>query len=177
MTEVVSLPYFPELSGQKTSRVITKHFTNAAMYMPKDQFCMLTWLIYQSKADNTVNYSTQLLIRYSAAIKASTQLYNSTNNLNTGIKHLRVVFKTLIQNGYLLPNYNKKLFTINPMLSYRAEYMRVDKYRIACADYKEICRYYSFVDPPQYEYHIIREFTANYSNIVDSYMSKKKLVK
>jgi hypothetical protein len=165
--QVNGLPYFPQLSGQKTSRVITKHFTNLAMYLPIDKFAMLTWLIYQSRADNTVIYSTQLLTRYSAAMKASWGLYNAKPCLNYNIKHLRAVFGQLVENGYLLPNYDRKLFTINPMLSYRAEYMR-------SAHYHKICKEYQSLTANTAE---IRDFTAKYSKIVDSYMSKKKIAK
>lgn len=136
--QTISLPYFPELSSGKSNRVITKHFTNAAMYLSQNEFAMLSWLVYQSKADNTIVYSTQLLARYSAAIKAAEEMYKESQGLAIGIKAIRGFFRQLVQKGYLLSNYNKKVFTINPMLSYRVDYVK-------SADYKEICTDYDLL--------------------------------
>lgn len=171
--QTISLPYFPELSSGKSNRVITKHFTNAAMCLPQNEFAMLIWLVYQSKSDNTIVYSTQLLATYSAAIKAAEEMYKESQGLAIGIKAIRGFFRQLVQKGYLLPNYNKKVFTINPMLSYRVDYVKQVQYKEVVCAFMEICRYYAHVDPKQYEFHILRDFTCKYSKLA----VKKKIAK
>jgi len=181
-TQVKSLPYFPELTGGKTTRVVTKHFTNCAMYLPSSQFALLSWLIYQSKSDNTIVYSTQLITRFAAAVKESNKLYNpgkrlSKNlvafdhfGLNIGIKGIRAAFKQLIENGYLIPNYDKKVFTINPMLSYHPEYLSAANYKSICAEYA----YYQSNKNTGIAF--IKDFTQKYSETINSVI-KKKIVK
>lgn len=174
---VLSLPCFPELSAQKSNRVVTKHFTNAALYLLPNQIALLNWLIYQSKVDNTVVYSTQLLIRFCATVKEVSKTYNNDKLcFSTDIKYCRQLFKTLIQDGYLLPNYKKNVFTINPMLTYRAEYMRPK-------DYKSICDHYTILmilpegKTSSLKHSDICIFCRRYSEIVEGYMKKKKLAK
>ena len=182
-SKVMSLPYFSELSAQKSNRVITKHFTNLALYLPPNQFALLNWLIYQSKADNTVVYSTQLLIRYSAAVKECEKQYYLSAGLQKNIKAIRPIFQKLIESGYLLPNYKKNVFTINPMLTYRAEYMRPKDYEEIVTGWQVIKGAYKDVRDihPETGYtgsydRYISEFCRRYSEIVAGYMKKKKLV-
>jgi hypothetical protein len=127
-TKNIRLPYLPKLTGLKTNRVITKHYTNCALYLSPDRFSLLTWLIYQSRNDNSVKYSTHLLNKYSAAIKEANKEYNGLGWLKTSIQFIRQDFKWLIENGYLFNNYEKDVFTINPLLSYRTEYIRAAEY-------------------------------------------------
>lgn len=156
------LPAFPELNGKNRTKVITKHFSNLALWCSADELRILTWLIYQSKVDNTVKYDTFLLTRYSESIKAAKNLYLS-NKVNYNIKHLRVVFKSLIEDGLLLSNRDKKVYTINPNLAYRTEYMKPK-------DYKYICGLYDTIDAGGIS---VEDFTFEYTRIVNSYLSKK----
>jgi hypothetical protein len=136
--KVSELPYLPKLTGLKTNRVVTKHYTNCALYMSADKFSLLTWLIYQSRNDNSVRYNTHLLNKYSAAIKAAANEYGSEVKLKTSIQFIRYDFKWLIEHGYLFPNYESDIFTINPMLTYRTEYIRA-------AEYDMLVEWYNFV--------------------------------
>lgn len=169
-TQVISIPYFPELTGSKTTRVITKHFTNLAMYLDPELFALLSWLIYQSKADNSFKYSTQLLRKYSEAIKGCEKTYGS-RRLSVDVKRIRVNLKALIQSGHLLPTNIKNTFIINPMLSYRSEYITSDEYKTACRYYNNI-RIGSLPKHKELTY-----FTIAYRLVIEKRMSKKKLAK
>lgn len=159
----ISLPTFPELNGKDRTRVITKHFVNLSLWCSADELRMITWLIYQSKVDNTIVYNTLLLERYSAAIKAANSQYIASK-MRLNVKYLRIVFKGLIEKGLLLPNRAKKTYTINPMLSYRAEYMKP-------SDYKYITSLYSTLIGGANG--MIIRFTEEYSRIVNEYLKKK----
>jgi len=161
-TKPLSLPHFPELNGKDRTRVITKHFVNLSLWCSADELRMITWLIYQSKVDNTVIYNTLLLGKYSMAILVADKQYGG-KKLKRNIKQLRVVFKRLIESGLLLPNFDKKVYTINPMLTYRTEYMKP-------ADYGYICGLYATIDKSGVDIH---SFTKEYSKIVNSYLIKK----
>ena len=160
-TKPIRLPKFPELNGKDRTKVITKHFANLSLWCSADELRMITWLIYQSKVDNTVMYNTLLLTRYSAAIKAANKEYKGIK-VNHNIKHLRIVFKRLIEQGLLLPC-GGKTYMINPMLAYRTEYMKP-------LDYGYMCRMYATIDKSGVD---VLAFTKEYIKIVNSYLDKK----
>ncbi len=162
-TKLKHLPHFPELNGKDRTRVVTKHFVNLSLWCSADELRMITWLIYQSKVDNTIKYNTLLLQRYSAAIQAANKEYKGFK-LNHNIKYLRVTFKRLIELGLLLINKEANIYTINPMLTYRAEYMKP-------LDYQYICFLYQTLDDLKAGF--ILRFTEEYSRIVNEYLSKK----
>jgi hypothetical protein len=120
-TKTLNLPFFPPLSAGKSNRVVTKLFTNLSLYLPQDQFGMLAWLIYQAEGDNSFIYTTHLLNKYSAAVKACSEVYKPSP-LSSDLKRIRAVFKRLIQSGYILPTSSRKRFIINPMLSYSGSF-------------------------------------------------------
>jgi len=123
-------------------------------------------------------YNTQLLIRYSAAIKEALTQYGESviyDNLNHGIKVNRRIFKELIESGYLLPNYKKNVFTINPMLTYRAEYMRPKDYKEVCVKYDLLYDHLKIPYINEWRDENICIFCRRYSGIVAGYMKKKKL--
>lgn len=163
--QVISLPHFPEISHIKANRVITKHFTNTALYLPHNKISLLTWLIYQSKKDNTVVYSTQLLTKYCQAVKSAEEVYESSAGLSFDIKVIRSLFKQLVESGYLLPNYNKKLFTVNPMLSYYADISQ-KVYKQIIIEHCELSRHCSWVQPNLRTPGLIEDFTAKYTFLV-----------
>jgi len=177
-TQVKSLPYFPELTGGKTTRVVTKHFTNCAMYLPSSEFALLSWLIYQSKSDNTIVYSTRLLISFKETVLAANVVYNPSIKLSGNVKSIREDFKHLIENGYLLPNYDKKVFTINPMLSYHPEYLSAANYKSICAEYKELWdKPKNWTEAVNSDFKVIdafaKLFTKRYSETINSVIKKK----
>lgn len=130
-TKVISLPHFPVLSSHKQSNVITKHFTNLCLYLPKPELSLLTWLVYESAANNSFTYSTHLLRKFSAHIGAINLEYKETN-LPTSIQIIRKDFKSLVEDGYVIPA--KELHFINPML--------VVSKKVNVRKYKEFCELY-----------------------------------
>lgn len=157
-----SLPHFPALSGEKRSRVITKHFTNCSMFLPRNELAVLTWLIYQSEVDNSFTYSTHLCRKFSASVKYASQQYGG-KKVNTSLYSIRSCFKALIKNGLLLPTSDEKVFIISPMLSYRPEYVRPK-------DYGTIEYVYSTLVVGK-----VAEFSDGYMALVASKLKKKKL--
>lgn len=132
----MTIPNFPLLKGHKTTRVVTKHYVNTSLYMKPSTFSLLTWLIYQSGVDNSVEYSVELLERYRLSVRYAGEEYgaggedNSRTTLrNISLNAIRTAFKTLADTGYLWPTENKKVFLISPLLTYRAEYVRKHEYR------------------------------------------------
>lgn len=174
-TEVQALPYFPILEAHKSNRVITKHFTNLPLYLNPNHFALLTWLIYQSKADNSVKYSTKLLLKYTATLLQCEQEYkdgNTVGRLFTSLPFLRVSFQYLIKQGYLLPSHLKGYFVINPLLSYREEYIRPSEYAEICRSYQRIC---ALTLDKESKRDAIKAFSRIIFNIVASKMVAKKI--
>lgn len=137
-TSVKSLPKCPPLSTHKQSKVITKHFTNAAVYLPKTELSLFNWLIYQSDANNSFTYSTQLLRLYRFYLIEMSVEYKS--DLPTAIQILRKQFIKLVEGGYILP-YKDKHY-LNPMFVISRA---VNKKR-----YKEFVISYQSVDKENY---------------------------
>lgn len=158
-----SLPYFPILGVGKTNRTITKHFTNLHLYLDRDRLTLLTWLLYECAADNSIEYSHHLVTRYSAAISAAEKQYNTKANLNVSVKAVRNSFKQLITSGCLLSTSGKSIFLINPMLSYRTEY-------VSKKEYKEYCRLYNLCK------YTTEGISLYYRKLVNSKIKSKKNV-
>ena len=162
----LSLPYLPELSGSKTTRVITKHFTNLSLYMDQNRYSLLTWLIYQSKSDNSVIYSTHLLNKFRESVLLAREVYGETHLVKCNIKAIRASFKSLVSLGYILPTYDGKMFVISPLLSYRAEY-------VSAANYKKYCKMYQDLGGKDNLNELLKSYTEDYCNCVNSVISKK----
>lgn len=120
-TAVKKLPHLPILSSHKQSKTISKHFTNLSILLPKKQFALISWLIYQSGQDNSFKYNTHLLRKFSATIR------ELNGDIPTAIQLIRADFKKLIENGWLLPRGNC-IFTINSML-FKQRVNMSDKYQ------------------------------------------------
>lgn len=163
-----SLPYFPMLGVGKTNRTITKHFTNLHLYLDRDKLALLTWLLYECAADNSIEYSHQLVLRYSAAISAAEKQYNTKANLNVSVKKIRDAFRGLILGGYILPTFDKSIFLLNPMLSYRTEYVSKKEYKKCCDVYQDVM--------VEGEFAGINWFTSEYRKLVNSKIKSKKNV-
>lgn len=121
---------FPPLNDGKMGRVVTKHYLNLSFILNPNHFSLLSFLIYQSKADNTVEYSTRLLLMYQKSITAGTEFYGSANeSLNVSPPKSRLYFQYLIENGLLLPTTEPKQFMINPCLTYSKLYVKAEFYK------------------------------------------------
>ncbi len=109
-----SLPNLPILSSHKQNKTVSKHFTNLAAYCDGSQFTMLCWLLYESDGEYRVRYSTRLLEKFSAHLKAIKLEYGAGEQ--GSVPTLRKVFKRLIENGYLIPAETSYIYHLNPML-------------------------------------------------------------
>lgn len=116
--KTLRLPVFPPT--KKTRRIVTKHFTNLALYLERERFAMLNWLVYQCAVDNTIEYRHFLIEKYAMTIKATVDLYGSSDLCVTPQK-LRKILQGLIEDGYIL-SLGEKTLLINPMLTY-CEYL------------------------------------------------------
>jgi hypothetical protein len=88
---------------------------------------------------------------------------------STSTQAIRSDFKRLVRLGYLLPTRDKKVFLINPMLSFRAEYVR-------SKDYEDIVKHYQMLrDCPLDLDRELLVFTAHYQSIVEEKLKKKRL--
>lgn len=114
------LPYFPLLSGPKMSKYVTKHYVNTILSLKHSQGALLTWLISEYRPDNSFIYSTHLIKKYSQTIIEANKEYNvgKTETLSHTPSLIRVDFRALVEKGYVLPTNDKKMFIVNPMLSY-----------------------------------------------------------
>lgn len=132
-TKPLSLPYCPILTSHKQSKIVTKHLTNAAIYLSKKEFALLCWLIYQSDANNKIQYSTHLLRMFSHAIKEINKIYGG-QPIPTAIQLIRKDYKGLVEKGFLIPADNYHV--INPMLVYSKRANR-NKYKKFTTDYQK----------------------------------------
>ncbi len=160
-------PYLPKLTGIKTTRVITKHFTNLSMYLSPDHYNMLSWLIYQSRNDNTVVYSMHLMRKYRDTVLAAADKYGSEVHLKCGINSNRDTFKWLISEGYLFCAPERLVYMINPLLTYRAEYIRSEEYNKICDRYQHIWFGTNRVNGT-------KDLVRDYMNIINKRIKDKK---
>lgn len=126
----------PELSQGSYGRILTKHFTNLPIFLEPNQLSLLSFLIYQSKIDNTVVYTSALMLRYQQAVKASQKLYNSPKRLKISLPNTRRCFKELSSLGLILP-YQHKTYIINPNLSFSKQYVKATFYNAWCKKYMQ----------------------------------------
>lgn len=128
---------FPPLSDGKQGRVVTKHFTNMSLVLNPNYYALLSFLIYQSAADNTIKYSQGLLIMFEKAVKAAREHYGEENALYLSLPKLRGNFKWLIENGMLLPTPAGKIFLINPCLTFSKVYVKAEFYKYWIMTYNQ----------------------------------------
>lgn len=165
-TTTKSLPNYPSLKVGKTRRVFTKHFTNLPLWLSADEVSLLSWLCYQSMADNTFKYNTDLLRKYKDSVDYAKQEYSGGNpNMVLGnILNSRHVLKRLIEKGFIFQTGIKNKLMINPMLTYAAEVVSVKKY-------DDVTDLYQLV---QKQSITLISFTEYYSNLVGDFLSQKK---
>lgn len=142
-TIIKSLPNFPTLEVNKRNRIVTKHFTNLYMYLPQHKLALLSWLIYQTKTDNSFIYSTNFLRLYRNTVLAVKEEYGILK-INVSLTFLRQILKNLVEEGYILPMQNKK-FVINYMLTFHPKFITNKEWDKVCKSYlkmsKEISSY------------------------------------
>lgn len=134
-TKVQKLWDFPPLSDGKQGRVVTKHYTNLSLILNPNHYALLSFLIYQSGADNTVKYSQGLLIMFEKAVRAARKIYGEDLALYLSLPKLREHFEWLIENGLLLPTSAGKTFLINPCLTFSKVYVKAEFYKEWCKKY------------------------------------------
>ena len=159
-----SYPFLPVLTGLKTTRVVTKHFTNLSLYMNPNMYALLTWLIYQSRNDNTIEYNVHLLEKYRRSVIAARDQYGP-NGLKIGLLSIRESFKWLIENGYLFLTYDRFVYMINPLLTYRSEYIRSPEYKDVCERYQHV-QFGTGID--------VRDLTKEYRDLINKRIKEKK---
>lgn len=129
-TRIKHLWEFPPLIDGKQGRVMTKHYTNLSFLIPPNQFSLLSFLIYQSGADNVVRYSGNLLKMYQQAVVKGSNRYKSCNPyLVVTVAKSRENFIWLIEQGLLMPTDKEKEFLINPNLTFSKLYVKADFYK------------------------------------------------
>lgn len=138
LTKVEKLFDFPPLSDGKQGRVFTKHYSNLAFILNPNHFALLSFLVYQSGADNTLQYSEKLLKQYIEAVKKGCEYYGTETDLNTTIRKSRGNFEYLIKNGLLLPTSTPKEFMVNPCLTYSKLYVKAEFYKEWVVVYREL---------------------------------------
>ena len=119
---------FPPLSDGKQGRVVTKHFINMSLILNPNHYALLSYLIYQSSADNTIKYSQRLLLQFEKSVKSAREHYRQDNELYLSLPKLSEHFVWLIENGLLLPT-EGKIFLINPCLTFSKVYVGVEFYK------------------------------------------------
>lgn len=139
------VPYFPELKTSKTSRVFTKHYVNLAVYCRPSEFSLLTWLVYQSGADNTFRNFPLLLAKYRATVFELTKLYKGNKKVNSSIPAIKNDLARLVENGYILPTIKKDVLMVNPMLSRTSNLSKKD-YDATQQAYQRISSRESLID-------------------------------
>lgn len=129
--------YFPPLRDGQQGRIFTKHYTNLSYCLNRNHFCLLTFLIYQSGADNVVEYRERLLKQYRNTVIASINAYGGKNELHISLSKCRFHFQFLIENGLLLKTDKPKLFLINPNLTFSKLYVKAEFYKQWVHEYQD----------------------------------------
>lgn len=125
--QVKELPLFPVLAQGGNGRIFTKHFTNLVPCLTKDEISLLSFLIYQSELDNSIIYSTKLLKQYDTWVHFCQGRYGK-RPLSSSVPKTRLIFKDLIEKGFLLLTTQLKCFLVNPNLTYSKEYVKIKFY-------------------------------------------------
>lgn len=114
----------PILSPGGTGRIFTKHFINLVLTLDNDILYLFSFLIYQSGHDNTIKYSSRLLIKFAPAVNSLKEKYSATKRIKTSQRVLREHFKYLIENGLVLPTNKYNVYLINPNFAYSKLYVK-----------------------------------------------------
>ena len=88
-------------------RIVTPNYFNLIVALDKNEANLLNFLIKESSVYNTVHYSTRLMIKYRAYIKAIERNFKQPEKKNiapmkTNIHAVRDTFIKLIEKGFNL---------------------------------------------------------------------------
>lgn len=121
--QVESLLDFRCLSIHKSNRMITKNFTSYIAGCEVRLSRMITFLIFESKRNNVVEFNTHLLNKYSEYCKAASGKFGGEKATMISHPKSRQDLIRLISSGILIPIVpEKKMFLINPALTYYEGY-------------------------------------------------------
>jgi hypothetical protein len=122
-TEIETLLDFRELSIHKSNRVITKNFT-AYITGAETKFAkLLTFLIFEAKRNNVLEFNTHLLVKYGEYLEAVQKKFGNEVKTRKTVMFNRNDFQQLVRLGIIVPIVPKeKLFLINPALTYHEGY-------------------------------------------------------
>ncbi len=122
-SEVDHLLDFRGLSIHKSNRMITKNFTSYIAGCEVTLSRMITFLIFESKRNNVVEFNTHLLLKYAEYSKAVSEKFGGEKATMLSHPKSRKDFIRLVSSGILIPILpSKKLFLINPALTYHEGY-------------------------------------------------------
>jgi hypothetical protein len=139
-TKTKSVLKMPKLPVGKSNMVLTKHFTNTqARFQYEEEGAMMSWLVYNCKADNTITYSTHLMNKYRAFIDEIGKEYQVLPPLYVPtLSFCRQAFVKLIESGVLFNTSKPNVFMINPMLCYDPQIISRKRYD-AVQDMYQLC--------------------------------------
>jgi len=100
------------LPPKKRNRVVSKHFTNLSMCMPKINYSLLNWLLYEADLGGEFRYSTVMIRRYMESVKAACEHYGFPDTMQLKLGSARYAFKDLIEWG-LVEKVEGKRFRLN----------------------------------------------------------------
>jgi len=100
------------LPPKKRNKVVSKHFTNLSMCLPKINYALLNWLLYESDGGGEFRYSTVMIRRYMESVKAACEHYGFPDTMQLSLRSARYAFKDLIEWG-LVEKVEGKVFRIN----------------------------------------------------------------
>ena len=139
-TKVESLPDFPELKQRKAGRVITKHFANLTYTLQPKYISLLSFLIYQAAADNTIQYTSTLNESYNKAVQAAQAGREGCPEINCSKPTFRNQINYLIKTGLLLPTNHEAKYLINPNLTYNRGFVTKQYFDYYITEYNKARR-------------------------------------
>jgi hypothetical protein len=105
---------FTELPKQKRNRIVSKHFTNLGMWMPKLDLALLMWLLYWADKSGRIVYSTEMLDKFVLSAKYASEEYKHPP-LCVNRQIARDEFRELVKMG-LVQKIDRKHYQINKSL-------------------------------------------------------------
>ena len=160
---------FPELSQSGSGRIMTKHYANLAMTLEENKLALLSFLVYQSRIDNSIVFTSALMLRYQTAVKSSQKLYNSPKRLKLSLPNTRRCFKQLVSDGLIL-TYNHKTYLINPNLTFSKQYVKTTFYKEWCSKYRQL---YSSMDHSTTQFKSLQ--VSNIKELTESFVNHVKI--
>ena len=116
----MKLPYINKIHS---GRVFTKHYVNASNMLHPGELSVFNFLCFETTGDNTFLYSTILLKKYRAYIRALVKNYNwDLEHLPISLDYTRASIRWLIDNGFIYRTEYSKQYFISPVYSYRPKW-------------------------------------------------------